>query len=134
MQEKLKKTLTTCNVIADRYSASGIVYTKCLLEKINEKSSILNWIESIDRDLPVKPDLEIIVHNLHYDFEQRPGFGEEIYENQIFQEKIDRAFLRYFEEKTGWETKLLVPSMATWSPGTVNWVVACIDEVSNFDD
>ena len=129
-QESLKNTLTTSNVVADRYSASGKIYTKCLLELKNPFNLDSEWIESSEKKLPIKPDLELIVHNLQYDFEQRPGFGDEIYENQTFQEKIDKEFVKYFEEKKGWEYKLLVPSMAKWSPETVNWVKACIDKVN----
>ena len=73
------------NVIMDRYSYSGIAYT-------HSKGIPFDWCLSPEKGLP-KPD--IIIYLKSDDLEKiskREDFGDEIYENVIFQQKVKEVY------------------------------------------
>jgi len=66
-------------ILCDRYSMSGIVYSAA-------KGLDLNWCIMVESLLP-KPDLTIFIDTPMEELIKRKGFGDEVYDNKIFQEK-----------------------------------------------
>jgi len=84
-------------VIADRYAYSGAAFTAA------KGKQSLDWCKSPDRGLP-RPDAIIYLDIKPEVAKRRGDYGAERYEDEVFQEKVQRQLdtLRA-EEPEGWE-------------------------------
>lgn len=92
MAEEINQLLEngTC-VLVDRYRDSGIAYS------IARGIKDWTWCKNVEKRLP-KPDIIFFLQTSVLNLKNRNGFGEEIHETEIFQEKVADAY------------KLLLPS------------------------
>ncbi|KAM3174105.1 hypothetical protein ACTXT7_011206 [Hymenolepis weldensis] len=82
-------------VVADRYSYSGIVYTA---SKVHTHTPSWDWCLRSEEKLP-QPDLVLCLLPDHIDdLESRGGFGEERFENALFQTRVLNNYRRLAEE------------------------------------
>lgn len=82
-------------VVADRYSYSGIVYTA---SKVHTHTPSWDWCLRSEEELP-QPDLVLCLLPDHIDdLESRGGFGEERFENALFQARVLNNYRRLAEE------------------------------------
>lgn len=77
------------NVVADRYSFSGIAYSAA-------KGLDLEWCKAPDKGLP-KPDIVIYIDLPIECIKARAGFGEEKYENTEFLAKVAAVYENIFD-------------------------------------
>lgn len=86
-------------VVIDRYVYSGIAYSLAKLEtsELGEREmGDVEWLYSPDRGLP-KPDLTLFLTLPIEELEERKGWGEERYEEQLFQRKVKECFSRILD-------------------------------------
>ncbi|KAH9411575.1 thymidylate kinase [Ordospora pajunii] len=77
MIEELRKDSV---VLCDRYAMSGVVYSAA-------KGLDLGWCEMTEELLP-KPDVTVFIDVPTDELCKRKGFGEEVYDNMEFQNKV----------------------------------------------
>ena len=94
MKEKITQALESgCHVLLDRYAYSGVAYTA-------SKGLSLQYCMNPDRGLP-RPDVVFFMEMDIQDISERAGFGEEIYEKESFQKKVQEVYCE-LEEKDYW--------------------------------
>eukprot|EP00919_Chromeraceae_sp_WS-2016_P071046 GHVR01168310.1.p1 GENE.GHVR01168310.1~~GHVR01168310.1.p1 ORF type:complete len:132 (+),score=8.96 GHVR01168310.1:338-733(+) len=76
INEVRRNTILLC----DRFSMSGIVYSAA-------KGLDLDWCIMSERNLP-KPDLTVFIDTSIEEVARRRGFGDEVHDNRVFQEKV----------------------------------------------
>ncbi|KAF7243207.1 Thymidylate kinase [Varanus komodoensis] len=90
IKEKLNQGIT---LIVDRYAFSGVAFTSA------KENFSLEWCKQPDVGLP-KPDLILFLQLSTSEAAKRGDFGNERYENCLFQEKVLQCFHRLMEDKT----------------------------------
>jgi dTMP kinase len=79
------------HVVVDRYAFSGVAFSA------SKDGLSFGWCKHADRGLP-KPDLVCFLDISPSLASQRCGFGNEIYENMLFQTRVRGNYLRLMEE------------------------------------
>ncbi|KAL2811315.1 thymidylate kinase-domain-containing protein [Aspergillus granulosus] len=90
------------NVIIDRYSYSGAVYSAA---KANPALS-LEWAWSPELGLP-QPDLCLFLSISPEEAAQRGGFGGERYENETMQSRVRELFKTVFDLQRGADVRMI---------------------------
>ena len=80
------KTLENHDIICDRYSMSGIVYS--ISKGLNEK-----WVKDSEKDLPI-PDITFFLDVSPEISFKRQDFGNEIHDTIEFQKKVYENYLK----------------------------------------
>ena len=75
------------NVVCDRYIYSGIAYSVA-------KGLDCSWCESSDMGL-LQPDVVFYLDLPIEEASKRGEYGEEIFENEVFQRKVQEAYTKY---------------------------------------
>ncbi|XP_056643144.1 thymidylate kinase [Diorhabda sublineata] len=94
--EKMKSLLYSgVTLIVDRYSYSGVVFSAV------KKNMCLEWCQQPENGLP-KPDLVFLLDVSLEEMCNRPGFGDERYENTNFQTKVSKLYNKLCKEEDNW--------------------------------
>ncbi len=88
----IKELLKTNTIICDRYWISGAAYSMANgLDK--------DFCVEIDKELP-KPDITFFLNLQPDQIKKRDDFGQEIFENPIFQQKVYDSYMKFRDELT----------------------------------
>ena len=124
-QEKIEETLNQGkNVILDRYTLSGYIYTTCQCEKAKQ------WAKQADYGL-IKPQVQIIVTDDSDKLMKRISQTKnpEKYESALFQKKINNAYKEAAQEKN--DTPCLwLSSSIEFDETKLDWIIKKLEDVS----
>ncbi|KAM4772665.1 thymidylate kinase [Rhinophrynus dorsalis] len=90
IKEKLRSGVT---LVVDRYAFSGVAFTS------SKENFSLHWCKQPDVGLP-KPDLILFLNLSPEVAATRGGFGNERYETNSFQMKVQKRYAELMEDKT----------------------------------
>ncbi|XP_063771911.1 thymidylate kinase [Pseudophryne corroboree] len=90
IKEKLRSGIT---LVVDRYAFSGVAFTS------SKKNFSLHWCKQPDVGLP-KPDLVLFLNLSPEAAAKRGDFGNERYETNAFQQKVQKRYAELMEDKS----------------------------------
>ncbi|KAL3274360.1 hypothetical protein HHI36_015758 [Cryptolaemus montrouzieri] len=123
--DKMKELLENgCSLIVDRYSYSGVAFSSI------KKNMDLRWCLQPEVGL-IKPDLVLLMTLSDEVMLNRPGFGNERYENVEMQKSVKEVFQTFADNEDNWKVINAAGTIEAVHQKLLREIISKIEEIGD---